>query len=152
MNFAAKTRLLAICGAAAVAVGATGCTMCAHPYDYCGPTFTGGHYTAGPEGRAGSILAGQVMSGPVAMSSAPDQVAPPSPQPHVAPPAKSPDDGYAPGQSPDITSGIPQEHVISVTDRRIDEASPEVVQDSSSPAPRPVPSDRTAKRPRSRIR
>ena len=44
----------------------SGCKMCAHPYDYCGPT-----YTHGPGGcsanapRAGSILSGSAMAGPV---------------------------------------------------------------------------------------
>ncbi len=38
-------------------VAATGCTMCASPYDYCGPTFTGqpGEPCC-PDARAGSIL------------------------------------------------------------------------------------------------
>ena len=36
---------------------ATGCRMCAHPFDYCGPTFTGGNCEAcNPDARAGSIL------------------------------------------------------------------------------------------------
>ena len=41
---------------ALVAVTA-GCTMCAHPHDYCGPTFTGecGTHCA-PNARAGSVL------------------------------------------------------------------------------------------------
>ncbi len=34
-----------------------GCTMCAHPYDYCGPTFTGDcGQPCAPNARAGSIL------------------------------------------------------------------------------------------------
>lgn len=38
---------------------ATGCTMCAHPYDYSGPTSTGSCPTgAHSTARAGSILAG----------------------------------------------------------------------------------------------
>ena len=38
---------------------ATGCTMCAHPYDYCGPTFTGGcGEQCIPNARAGSICSG----------------------------------------------------------------------------------------------
>jgi hypothetical protein len=36
---------------------ATGCRMCAHPFDYCGPTFTGGNCgPCNPDARAGSIL------------------------------------------------------------------------------------------------
>lgn len=34
-----------------------GCRMCAHPYDYCGPTFTGGGPCPPTEPRAGSVLA-----------------------------------------------------------------------------------------------
>lgn len=52
-------------------VACCGCTMCAHPHDYCGPTFTGGQDDCGdcgtgcgtgcgdacdPMARAGSIL------------------------------------------------------------------------------------------------
>ncbi|MEE8452250.1 MAG: hypothetical protein V3R99_10060 [Thermoguttaceae bacterium] len=34
-----------------------GCTMCAHPHDYCGPTYTGECGTqCAPNARAGSIL------------------------------------------------------------------------------------------------
>jgi hypothetical protein len=36
---------------------AVGCRMCAHPYDYCGPTFTGGNcQPCDFYARAGSIL------------------------------------------------------------------------------------------------
>jgi len=38
-----------------------GCTMCQHPYDYCGPTFTGDNCVpCNPMGRAGSILSPQL--------------------------------------------------------------------------------------------
>lgn len=48
--------ILAICVVTLTAVTA-GCTMCAHPFDYCGPTFTGecGQPCAA-NARAGSIL------------------------------------------------------------------------------------------------
>jgi len=40
-----------------------GCTMCAHPYDECGPTFTGGcGQSCDPDARAGSILASSTGS------------------------------------------------------------------------------------------
>jgi hypothetical protein len=45
----------------------TGCTMCAHPYDYCAPTFTGeGCQQCMPNVREGSILTagGAVVSDP----------------------------------------------------------------------------------------
>jgi len=37
---------------------ATGCRMCAHPYDYCGPTYVGpcGTVCCNPDARAGSVL------------------------------------------------------------------------------------------------
>ena len=40
----------------------SGCAMCAHPYDYCGPTVTGqcGEECAPNSPRAGSILSGTV--------------------------------------------------------------------------------------------
>jgi hypothetical protein len=42
---------------AALLLAATGCTMCDHPYDYCGPTFSGEcGQTCNPLARAGSIL------------------------------------------------------------------------------------------------
>ena len=42
---------------AALLFAATGCTMCDHPYDYCGPTFTGEcGQTCNPLARAGSVL------------------------------------------------------------------------------------------------
>ena len=51
---------------------ATGCRMCAHPFDYCGPTFTGGNCDAcNPDARAGSIL-----SPPLQTMSSGEQVAP----------------------------------------------------------------------------
>jgi hypothetical protein len=37
---------------------ASGCRMCAHPYDYCGPTYVGqcGTVCCDPDARAGSVL------------------------------------------------------------------------------------------------
>lgn len=44
-------------GVLAVLLVITGCTMCCHPYDYCGPVFHGGGCQAcSPHGRVGSIL------------------------------------------------------------------------------------------------
>jgi hypothetical protein len=49
---------------ALVAVTA-GCTMCDHPYDYCGPTVSGRCGPAcGAEPRAGSILSPGAIAGP----------------------------------------------------------------------------------------
>lgn len=137
----------AVCGIAALFAATTGCKMCAHPYDYCGPTFTGGTYAAGPHGRAGSILSGGPVAGAVAAETSyqettlegpqptPTGPAPPAPKPNPTPPAKRPNGSFAPGQSPDINQGIPQENVISVTDRRIDESPSAVAQGSPTPAP-----------------
>lgn len=45
--------LAALC----LVASAVGCRMCAHPYDYCGPTFTGGNcQPCDFYARAGSIL------------------------------------------------------------------------------------------------
>ena len=42
-----------------------GCRMCAHPYDYCGPTFTGECGQACmPNARAGSILSPGMQPAP----------------------------------------------------------------------------------------
>lgn len=54
----------------ALAVLTTGCTMCADPYDYCGPTFTGQDCRqCMPNARSGSILAAgaPVAAGPEAV-------------------------------------------------------------------------------------
>jgi len=48
----------AICALALLATVAmaSGCTMCAHPFDYCGPMFTGGcGEQCDPNARAGSV-------------------------------------------------------------------------------------------------
>jgi len=48
-------------GLLALLLAATGCTMCQHPYDYCGATFTGDNCVpCNPYARAGSILSPQV--------------------------------------------------------------------------------------------
>ncbi|MBN2021393.1 MAG: hypothetical protein JW809_01235 [Pirellulales bacterium] len=55
-------RALILLAAMGLAAGTTGCTMCAHPYDDCGPTFTGGcGDSCDPDARAGSILSGSSM-------------------------------------------------------------------------------------------
>ncbi|MBN1908969.1 MAG: hypothetical protein JW818_04455 [Pirellulales bacterium] len=53
------SRVLFALIAVGLIAGATGCTMCAHPYDYCGPTFMGGcGEQCDPDYVAGSILSG----------------------------------------------------------------------------------------------
>ena len=45
-------------GVMAVLLAAAGCTMCCHPYDYCGPVYEGdGCQSCSLHSRAGSILA-----------------------------------------------------------------------------------------------
>jgi|GEM_PF-6466300 len=52
-------RILATVSLFAVVSFATGCTMCAHPYDYCRPTFTGcDGQPCAPNYREGSIFNG----------------------------------------------------------------------------------------------
>jgi len=43
---------------------ASGCRMCAHPYDECGPTFMGecGPVVCNPYARAGSVLSPPLMA------------------------------------------------------------------------------------------
>lgn len=44
----------------AILLAAAGCTMCCHPYDYCGPVYDSpGCQSCGSHSRAGSILAGE---------------------------------------------------------------------------------------------
>lgn len=50
-------------GVAAVLAAATGCTMCCHPYDQCGPVYGGPcHSSCSPCYRANSTLAGTADS------------------------------------------------------------------------------------------
>ncbi|MEN6495964.1 MAG: hypothetical protein ABFD16_16910 [Thermoguttaceae bacterium] len=57
----------------------TGCRMCAHPYDYCGPTFTGEGPCCPNEPRAGSVTAAGAMPVPEPATSQPGQPATSSP-------------------------------------------------------------------------
>ncbi len=72
--------LLTLAGLALLASGA-GCSMCAHPYDDCYPTFTGGCDGAACQGpRAGSIRA---RGGVVAATAAPAEAMPVPEAPEV---------------------------------------------------------------------
>jgi hypothetical protein len=58
-------RTLLACAVVTLVAATAGCRMCAHPYDYCGPTFTGeGCQECTSDARAGSILS----PGPVVTS------------------------------------------------------------------------------------
>jgi hypothetical protein len=61
---------------------ATGCRMCAHPFDYCGPTYTGGNCDAcNPDARAGSILSPPVQTTFNGDTVAPQEAIQPTPEP-----------------------------------------------------------------------
>ena len=46
-------------GVVAVLLAVAGCTMCCHPYDYCGPVYDDcGYHSCSPCSRAGSVLSG----------------------------------------------------------------------------------------------
>ncbi len=51
----------------AVATGLVGCSTCQHPYDYCGPTFSGpgGHDPCLINERAGSAFTGTMLPQPM---------------------------------------------------------------------------------------
>ena len=79
---------------------AAGCSMCAHPYDDCGPTAQSGNGApCCPTARAGSILAGDVaqvaspiemIDGAVPETNASVDAAAPSPAPAPMPAAPTP--------------------------------------------------------------
>ena len=62
-----------------------GCRMCAHPYDYCRPTFTGDCGGCLPNAREGSVLSDGIQpgmvpeSGPGELAPIPDEWAGPMP-------------------------------------------------------------------------
>lgn len=119
---------------------ATGCRMCAHPYDYCGPIVSQGchgmqcHETY----RAGSILseAGPMEGAPIPMDApildapaAPASAEPAmdysysGPQPRVNLPASGgrrarvSDPAFA--NDPEIAGGV----ILSITDRKVEDGS-----------------------------
>jgi hypothetical protein len=51
----------------ALAAGLVGCSTCQHPYDYCGPTFSGpgGHDPCLINERAGSAFTGTMLPPPM---------------------------------------------------------------------------------------
>lgn len=121
---------------------ATGCAMCAHPYDETGPTVGS---IAGdvcqPGARAGSILAapiGPVYSGAPMEGELLESESPPAPTPAPAPPPPT-----APGPSGEDVSrffpGVPRESILSVTDRKVEDSAPELPADDSSVQTQPAP-------------
>ena len=56
-------RLVLACSVVALLALTTGCRMCAHPYDYCGPVYTGADgQPCDANVRHGSILSGGVVA------------------------------------------------------------------------------------------
>jgi hypothetical protein len=131
-------------GIVAVLLAATGCRMCSHPYDYCGPVYhDNGCQSCSLHDRAGSILAAapmqnaspelarrQVQGKTISRASLQNQV------------------------REDIRSGdVPgSEQIVSVTDRVVESSAgstetPQMAEDSSA-EPKQLPSKGwTARRP-----
>ncbi|GAB6166554.1 hypothetical protein JCM19992_25540 [Thermostilla marina] len=142
-------RTFAVLGGLLALVGLTGCRMCASPYDYTGPTEMHAQCTqcgsqAGhSRSRAGSAFApadamveqtaseeiiieesqGEVPLDMQARSPLPGRVVP---TPRL--------------QAPEIDFGVPPEHIISITDRRVDEPT-ESSDSAATVASKPTTSD-----------
>jgi hypothetical protein len=126
-------------GLAAAFVASTGCTMCCHPYDRCGPVYDQGCSSCSGA-RAGSILAGGVSE------TMPAQVVSDSHRNAETMQAGSgshPRFGLVPGS----------EKILSVTDRTVnpsgtDNDAPAVAAESAAESAKPLPSAGwTARRP-----
>lgn len=96
-------------GLVAVFIGMSGCRMCQHPFDYCGPVFDSGRQPCSMQSRAGSILDGITETPP-------SQV-----EEHQEPAFMA--NEMRPGDVPG------SERIVSVTDRAVD---PAVEEDDSS--------------------
>lgn len=146
----------------------SGCRMCASPYDYCGPTFLGRSgegdcQSCSPSApRAGSAIAPAFDDVLLTSSDTPTDV--PIVADDASPvesfverreerstlsadsPVRLPPP-YAQSIEPVIDFGIPPENIISITDRKLDEApvldsSPEPT--SPSPVPRSIVAARSS--------
>lgn len=152
-------------GVVAVLLIVAGCTMCCHPYDYCGPVYDDCGQSCSPCYRAGSVLSGcasepTMESGGVAHRTASGQAV-------ARAPAERHRSGNRPvqGQSlarvpaprqPPISSkpaDVPNsERIVSVTERIVgpsltsDDAS-RAATGSSTPAKAPADQGWTARRP-----
>ncbi len=96
-------RLTAMLALSCVLASAAGCTMCCHPYDYCGPVFQGS--TCSPvcsNVRAGSILEGGAPANYSARETVPAELKP-TPAPTRAA-AVAPSDSYDDDDSPSVIS------------------------------------------------
>jgi hypothetical protein len=129
----------------AVVLAAAGCTMCCHPYDYCGPVHDDqGCQSCSTRARAGSILGGARELGPVleeARRPAPAQRVSRASAPRQAQADTKP--GYVPGS----------ERIVSVSDRVVQRAAtavdtPQVAAEPSAEPSKPLSANGwTARRP-----
>jgi hypothetical protein len=132
-------------GVVAVLMTAAGCTMCCHPYDYCGPVHTDhGCQSCSTRARTGSILAET------------SDVAPSLELAHRPVPSNAVADKSLHRQiQGDIRPGdVPgSQQIVSVTDRVVDPSaspadSPQVAAQPSSEASKPLSAAGwTARRP-----
>jgi hypothetical protein len=70
----------------AVILAAGGCSMCAHPYDTCGPVCTGGCDSCSWTHRAGSVLGPEPYCPPPGTAGAESPLPPGAPEAPSAPP------------------------------------------------------------------
>ena len=85
---------------------ATGCSMCAHPYDYCGPMFTGGNCEAcNPDARAGSILSPPIQMMAEEGMVSPEEYGPPMEEEIAPSDYFSQDSAEPPAASNRVTAG-----------------------------------------------
>jgi len=145
-------------GVVAALLATAGCTMCCHPYDYCGPIHDGRGCPSCPSrAREGSILSGMSEMAPsAAMAPSAEVTRRPvrSKSESVASRTKS-DASLTHQVQGDARPGdVPgSERIVSVTDRVVDPSAssdepPQVASESSTESAMPLPSKGwTARRP-----
>jgi hypothetical protein len=132
-------------GGVAVLLTIAGCTMCCHPYDYCGPVYEAdGCQTCSSNARAGSILAGTRGVAP-----SPDPVQHQSQRAAVSPAAIQ-RQIYGDERLGDVSGS---QRMLSETDRVVDSGTssaeqPQVVAELSAEPAKPLPTQGwSARRP-----
>ncbi len=121
---------------------ATGCAMCANPYDQCGPL---ADTTCGDACQPG-FRAGSILSAPVGLS----VVGPPvegelvEPEPSAVPSPARPAPAVPGGPPPneDVSKffpGVPRDSILSVTDRKVEADSGESGKSTTKAEPQPQP-------------
>ncbi|NLF09037.1 MAG: hypothetical protein GX594_13810 [Pirellulaceae bacterium] len=144
-------------GLLAVSIMFSGCRMCRHPYDYCGPVYNGPHGPSSWHSRAGSVLDGTQAMPDYYEEYQPAYTGNPQPTRAVAPqPTRAGDyrparpDDYQSADSRDYKALLADEaqpddvpgsmRVLSVTDRVLGEGNApietnRIAEDNSSGAP-----------------